>query len=34
MYQEIKYDVEDPIAVITMNRPERLNAFTKRVTVK
>ena len=28
MYQEIKYDVENPIAVITMNRPDRLNAMT------
>ncbi|MFT4584922.1 MAG: enoyl-CoA hydratase/carnithine racemase [Gammaproteobacteria bacterium] len=28
MYQEIKYDVQDPIAVITMNRPDRLNAMT------
>ena len=30
MYQEITYDVRDPVAVITMNRPEALNAFTNR----
>lgn len=27
-YREIHYDVDDPVAVITMNRPERLNACT------
>lgn len=27
-YRDILYQVEDPVAVITMNRPERLNAFT------
>ncbi len=31
MYQDIEYTVEDPIAVITMNRPDRLNAFTNRM---
>jgi enoyl-CoA hydratase/carnithine racemase len=31
MYQEILYEVEDPVAVITMNRPDRLNAFTNRM---
>lgn len=30
MYQEILYDVEDPVAAITFNRPERLNALTAR----
>jgi enoyl-CoA hydratase/carnithine racemase len=30
-YQEIIYDVEDPVAVITMNRPDQLNAFTNRM---
>lgn len=27
-YRDILYRVEDPVAIITMNRPERLNAFT------
>ena len=31
MYQEITYAVNDPAAVITMNRPERLNACTGRM---
>ena len=31
MYKEITYAVEDPVAVITMNRPDRLNAFTTRM---
>ncbi len=31
MYDEITYAVEDPVAVITMNRPDRLNAFTGRM---
>ena len=30
-YQEIIYEVSDPVAVITMNRPEALNAFTARM---
>jgi enoyl-CoA hydratase/carnithine racemase len=28
MYKEIIYQVEDPVAIITMNRPEALNALT------
>jgi len=28
MYQEIGYDVQDPVATITLNRPSRLNAWT------
>jgi len=31
MYQDIRYEVEDPVAIITMNRPDRLNAFTNRM---
>jgi enoyl-CoA hydratase/carnithine racemase len=30
-YQEIIYEVTDPVAVITMNRPDALNAFTTRM---
>lgn len=30
-YQEILYDVEDPVAVVTLNRPAALNAFTVRM---
>lgn len=31
MYQDIRYHVDDPVAVITMNRPDALNAFTVRM---
>ena len=31
MYKDITYAAEDPVAVITMNRPDRLNAFTNRM---
>jgi enoyl-CoA hydratase/carnithine racemase len=31
MYQEILYDVSDPVATITLNRPDRLNAWTDRM---
>lgn len=30
-YQHIIYEVENPVAIITMNRPEALNAFTNRM---
>jgi enoyl-CoA hydratase/carnithine racemase len=30
-YKEIIYQVNDPVAVITMNRPDALNAFTTRM---
>jgi enoyl-CoA hydratase/carnithine racemase len=30
-FQEILYDVDDRIATITLNRPERMNAFTVRM---
>ena len=28
MFSQIKYDVSDQVATITLNRPEKLNAFT------
>ena len=28
-YRDILYQVDEPVALITMNRPERLNAFTR-----
>src|SRR3990172_1336479 len=31
MYQEILYAVEDPVATITLHRPDRLNAWTDRM---
>jgi enoyl-CoA hydratase/carnithine racemase len=31
MYQDINYDVRGPVAIITMNRPDALNAFTGRM---
>ena len=30
-YQEIIYEVSEQIATITLNRPEKLNAFTNRM---
>jgi enoyl-CoA hydratase/carnithine racemase len=31
LYREILYHVEDPVATITLNRPEALNAWTERM---
>lgn len=31
MYEDILYDVEEPVATIRFHRPERLNAFTTRM---
>ena len=31
MYSEILYNVEDPIATITLNRPDQLNAWTNQM---
>jgi len=31
MYEEITYEVDDPVAIITMNRPDALNALTGRM---
>jgi len=31
MYQEITFDVVDPVATVTFNRPARLNALTRRM---
>src|SRR5438876_11073307 len=34
MYEEIIYEVADPVATITINRPARLNALTARTQVE
>jgi enoyl-CoA hydratase/carnithine racemase len=34
MYQEIILEIDDPVATITLNRPERLNALTTRTQVE
>lgn len=33
-YQQILYEVDDPVATITLNRPERLNAWTQRMALE
>ncbi len=34
MYSEILYQVDDPVAVITLNRPQALNAWTNRMAAE
>lgn len=34
MYEQIIYSVEDPVAVVTLNRPEALNAWTMRMAAE
>ncbi len=34
MYQEILYEVSDPVATITLNRPRQLNAWTDRMAAE
>ena len=34
MYEQILYDVEDPVATITLNRPAQLNAWTNRMAAE
>jgi enoyl-CoA hydratase/carnithine racemase len=34
MYEEILYEVEDPVATITLNRPAQLNAWTDRMAAE
>jgi enoyl-CoA hydratase/carnithine racemase len=31
LYQHVLYEVDDPVATVTLNRPERLNAMTRRM---
>jgi enoyl-CoA hydratase/carnithine racemase len=34
MYEQIHYEVSDPMATITLNRPEQLNAWTNRMAAE
>jgi enoyl-CoA hydratase/carnithine racemase len=33
-YEEIRYEVDDPVATITLSRPEVLNAWTDRMAAE
>jgi enoyl-CoA hydratase/carnithine racemase len=34
MYEQITYSVDNPVALITLNRPDRLNAWTRQMDVE
>ena len=34
MYEEILYEVDEPLATVTLNRPDRLNAWTDRMAAE
>jgi enoyl-CoA hydratase/carnithine racemase len=34
VYEEIRYDVSDPVATVTLDRPDRLNAWTDRMGIE
>ena len=34
MYEQILYDVDDPVATISLNRPKQLNAWTDRMATE
>ena len=34
MYEEILYEVDEPVATISFNRPDRLNALTNRTMIE